>query len=200
MKTAKPKSSKGTGTSSRAVRATSARSESGAASTSVAPTAPTTTPLPEKGASSSKSDRLSPEEERFARLVALGMSQSEAYRQATGTKAKDEAVWVKGSQWAGKDAVRKRLEELRAAAKARSTEKYVYDYQDAMRECDEALEFARLAGDSKAITAAVALRSKLSGLETEARKNDRDPFDEMTPEERQARIEKLLPEAGYSIQ
>jgi hypothetical protein len=147
---------------------------------------------------SAKADRLSPEEERFAKLVALGMSQSEAYRRVSGTKSKDESVWARGSEWARKVAVR--IDELRQAAKAQATEKYVYEYEDAMRECDEALEMAKDAGDSGAMSKAIALKAKLSGLETEARKNERDPFDEMSPEERRSRIEKLLPEAGYSLQ
>src|SRR5450631_635923 len=120
-------------------------------------------------------------QERFAQLVALGMNQSDAYRRATGTKAKAETVHAQASAWAHK--VRIRIAELRAATKDKATAKYVYEYEDAMREVDEALAIARQAEDAKAMTSAIALKAKLSGLETDPRKNDREPFAGMSDDE-----------------
>lgn len=141
---------------------------------------------------------LSAAHERFAQLVAKGESQAVAYRQAVNKNVGDETAWVNGSKLAAKVALR--VEELRAAAKERANAKYVYEYEDAMREIDEALVLARDKDDPKAMTAAIALKAKLSGLETEARKNERPPFEGMTDEELVAGINRDLDEAGFTLQ
>lgn len=178
--------------SSRAAGATSATKPSAPVTSSATRTAldPST--------STAKADSLSAAEERFAKLVALGMSQAEAYRRATGTKAKDETIYVQASVWARKVAIR--IGELRAAAKARSAAQYVYEYEDAMRECDDALEVARDDGDSSAMSKAIALKAKLSGLETDPRKNEREPFGEMSDEELVEGINQNLDRAGFRLQ
>lgn len=137
-------------------------------------------------------------EEEFARLVALGYLQAEAYRQATGTSAKDETVHEQASRWARK--LSARIEELRQAAKTQAKAEYVYEYEDAMREIDEARLIAKNKEDAKAMVAASALKSKLSGLETEPRKNNRRPYEELSDAELDEKIAQRLPEAGYTIQ
>ena len=138
--------------------------------------------------------------EKFAQLVALGMSQARAYREATGSKAKDETVCVQASKWAHKDHITSRVAELLSHAKEKANKRYVYDYEDAMREADEAMKIARIKKDAKAMATIVALKGKFSGLETEARRNERPPFDGMTDEELLDGINRDMHEAGITIQ
>jgi hypothetical protein len=161
-------------------------------------TAATSSATPAAPPSTGETKALSMKEEAFAKLVALGMSQSEAYRRATGTKAKDESVWESASRMAVK--VSSRIQELREEAKAKANGQYVYEYQDAMRECDEALEMAKVAGDSGAMSKAIALKAKLSGLETDPRKNAREPFEGVTDDELIDGINRDIAEAGCTIQ
>jgi phage terminase small subunit len=59
---------------------------------------------------------------------------------------------------------------------------------------------ARADKNHPAAIAATKALMELHGLKTGERKNERDPFEELSPEERRARIDKLLPEAGYTLQ
>lgn len=120
---------------------------------------------------------LSAAKERFAQAIALGAEQATAYRQANpGTRAKPETVWTEASKWASDPKVRQRIEELRAVARARANEAHLYSYEDAMREVDEALKVATFMLDSSAMSKAIDLKAKLSGLHVDPRANARDPF------------------------
>lgn len=143
---------------------------------------------------------LSKQHEQFARLVAQGESQAEAYRKATGTKAKAGSVKVSASRLAANPAITSRIQELHGAAKTKADEKYVYEYEDAMREADEAMAIARAKNDAKAMATIVALKGKFSGLETEARRNERAPFEGMTDEELAEVVHRNMTEAGFTIQ
>lgn len=145
-----------------------------------------------------QTDVLRPEEETFSRLVAKGHSQIDAYREATGSKATPEAAAVTASRWAAK--CRLRIEALGALRQDKSATEYVYEYEDAMREIDEARQIAKAKEDAKAMVAASALKSKLAGLETEMRKNNRRPYEELSDVELDEKISQKLPEAGYTIQ
>ncbi|HXN15889.1 MAG TPA: hypothetical protein VN878_05900 [Usitatibacter sp.] len=136
--------------------------------------------------------------EKFAQLVARGMHQSEAYRSATGSKANDTSVYSTASKWASK--VRTRIEELRGAVRNKATTRYVYEYEDAMREIDEAIAAARKDRDHGAVMRGMALKSKLSGLETDARVNERPPFTGVTDDELIEGINRDMVEAGCTVQ
>lgn len=58
---------------------------------------------------------LTPKRERFAQLVADGMSQSDAYREAFNSSAKPEVVHVKASELMSDGRVSVRVAELRQA-------------------------------------------------------------------------------------
>ena len=62
---------------------------------------------------------LTPKQERFATLVASGLSQSDAYRQAydVSPDTLPQTVWVNASQLAANTSVALRTQELRQAAK-----------------------------------------------------------------------------------
>ena len=66
-----------------------------------------------------------------------------------------------------------------------------YDYAQAMAEANRALELAERLENPSAMVAAAQLRSKLSGLMVEDRKNQRQPFDTL-PTERLLEIEAEL--------
>lgn len=140
--------------------------------------------------------KLTPQQEQFAQYVALGMTQADAYRKAMKSKASDKTIWEKASRLAGK--VEARVAELQAAAKQKATAKYVYEYEDAMREADEALAIARQKNDPKAMASIIALKGKFSGLETEARRNERPPFEGMTDDELVDLVNRNMEEAGLA--
>lgn len=68
---------------------------------------------------------LTPKREHFARLVAAGFTQSDAYRQAFGTTTERNAtVWVESTALAADPSVARRIDQLRAIATAHSTEAF----------------------------------------------------------------------------
>lgn len=127
---------------------------------------------------------LSAAKEKFAHALALGAEQASAYRQALpGTRAKPGSIWTEASKWAADPKVRQRVAELHAEARERAAKAHVYEYEDAMREVDEALQIAKFMLDSSAMSKAVDLKAKLSGLHVDPRANARDPFEGKTDAE-----------------
>jgi hypothetical protein len=84
-----------------------------------------------------------------------------------------------------------RVDELRASLIAKTAEGIAYEYEDAMRELDEAITFAKANGASGPYVAALNLKQKISGLHVEERKNDRSPVGDWSPDRVKAALESL---------
>src|ERR1700690_2535043 len=124
--------------------------------------------------------------EQFCQLVAAGMPVEDAY-----SKVGYVANPANGRKLRIKASVKARLEWLLASAAnrtmnaaARSFDRMSYTREDAMRECEVAMELAKETKNSTGYIAAVTLRSKLSALLIE-RKEVGGPgdFEGMTDDE-----------------
>lgn len=109
---------------------------------------------------------LTPQREAFARAVAKGGTQADAYREAfpASKKWKDNAVHVKASEMMADGKVKVRVEELRAKA----ANKVVLTVENLIAELEEARAAALTAGPSPQSSAAVAAtmgKAKLLGLD-----------------------------------
>lgn len=132
----------------------------------------------------------------FVKLVAKGVNQTEAYRQAyPNCKAKSEVVSIKACQLAKTT----RVVEALAKARDRVEQGISYGLVDALREAEEARAMAETQKQSSAMTAAITLKSKLLGLMAEDRKNDRTPLSDISDDQLQQHIDAAAREAGYVI-
>lgn len=109
---------------------------------------------------------LTPQREAFARAIAKGGTQADAYREAfpASKKWKDNAVHVKASALMADGKVRVRVDELRAKA----ADKVAITVQTLIQELEEARAAALQAGPSPQSSAAVAAtmgKAKLLGLD-----------------------------------
>lgn len=135
---------------------------------------------------------LTPQQEKFAQLVAMGMNQSLAYRQAYNAKGmKAKTINECASRLMRDRKVTARVAEIRkpVIAKAR------YGLTQAMEEAERAMHMGLMLGQPSAAVSAVALRARLNGLEVDPRKNDRDPYAELSDEE----LERSIAESQRAI-
>jgi len=133
-------------------------------------------------------ERLTPQQEKFAQLVASGMNQSAAYRAAYDAKRmKATTINNEASRLARNPHITIRVAEIRKPV----IEKARYDLKDAMAETENAMNLGLQLGHPSAVVSAIALRSKLNGLDVEPRKNDREPFTELTDDE----LKRIIAEA-----
>jgi len=151
-----------------------------------------TTIAPEAIKKEGQGNHLTPKQEKFALLVAQGMTQADAYRGAySAKKMKPESVQVEASKLMSSPMVSLRVENLRTQAAAAMTQEVSYEYSDAMREVDEGIEFARECKNAGALMQGLALKSKLSGLMVEDRQNNRSPVSGMDHQQVKAAIDAL---------
>lgn len=145
---------------------------------------------PKKGGKKPKG--LTPKQEAFALAVAKGMSQADAYRSAyDAVNCTDKTIQEKASHLMAGDKIAARVDEMRAAIITKAAEGIAYEYEDAMRELDEAINFAKANGASGPYVAALNLKQKISGLHVEERKNDRSPVGDWPPDRVKAALEGL---------
>ena len=114
--------------------------------------------------------RLTEKQEKFAQLIVEGKAnQTKAYRACYSVKRmKDKGVHEEACKLRKNPKVAHRIEELRREVVRRLE----YSIEDAMRECDEAIEIAKEARQASAIVSAVTLKSKLMGILVEKKKVD----------------------------
>lgn len=141
---------------------------------------------------------LSAKHEKFAQLVAKGALQIDAYRKVTSSKATPAAAAVSASRMAAKCSLR--IESLRAAAQGKASDALTYGWEEAMAELNEAQAKASADGKHESVMAAIRQKCKISGLETEDRKNTRPPFEGQTDAELVDGMNRDLTEAGYTLQ
>lgn len=131
-------------------------------------------------AGTSKDGKLTSQQERFAQLVAGGLSQSAAYRDAYNVKrSKPETVHENASRLMADGKVSARVAELRKPV----IQQVQYNLVRAMAEAEEARALALMTGQTAAAVSAVTLKAKLNGLLVEDRKNERRPLEDVSDEE-----------------
>lgn len=142
------------------------------------------------------SEKLTPKQEKFAQGIASGMAQADAYRAAFDcSKSKDKTIHEAASRLANDGKVTARVTELRVPIVA----KVRYELEQAMEEANRALALAERLENPAAMARVVELKSRLSGLMVEDRKNQRRPLEELSDAQLEARIERLAGGAQPSI-
>lgn len=135
---------------------------------------------------------LTPKRDHFALLVAQGMTQADAYRGAfAAKKSTDKTIHEQAARLMADCKVAARVEEYRKQIADKAAESISYEYQDAMRECNEAIAFAQQCGSAAAMVSAIKLKVEINGLHVEQRKNNRDPLEGISPERAKAALEAL---------
>lgn len=138
---------------------------------------------------------LTPKREKFAQQIAKGVSQADAYRAAFKARGKDKTIHEAASRLAADGKVSARIAALRAPVVA----KVRYEIENAMAECDEAIELAKEKGNPAAMVAAVQLKSKLNGLLVEDRANKRRPYEDMEDAQLDRAIQDKAQAAGMRV-
>jgi hypothetical protein len=139
-----------------------------------------------------KQGKLTGKQDKFARCVAEGMSQADAYRTAydaggmTAKQIQEEACKLMATP-----KIAQRVDAQRLQIGQKMAEEVTYDYQEAMRELDEAIAFAIECKAPAARIAALNLKQKISGLHVEERKNDRSPVSGLDHAQTKAALEAL---------
>ena len=103
----------------------------------------------------------------------------------------DKTVQEKASRLMADGKVRARFEAQKALIASRMADEITYEYNDAMRELDDAIRFAKQCKASGAVVAALSLKQKISGLHVEERKNNRSPIDSLSPNQVRAILETI---------
>ena len=135
---------------------------------------------------------LTPQQEKFAQLIASGMNQSAAYRVAYNAKRmKANVVTVEASKLAANPKITLRVSEIRKPV----IEAARYGLKEAMGEAEMALLGALALGQAGAAVSAVTLRARLHGLLVEDRENARDAYTDMSDKE----LEQVIAEADRVI-
>lgn len=137
---------------------------------------------------SEKPEQLTPKQESFARCVASGMSQADAYRSAFDVRAgtKDSSIHVSASKLMDDPKVTQRVEQLKQpiAQKAQIT------LESHLQELKELRDDAKAAGNLKAAISAEVARGRAAGLYTEKLQLS-GTISTQTEEQRLARIAEL---------
>ena len=125
---------------------------------------------------------LTTQQEKFAQGVAAGKSQSAAYREAYPKSLawENKSVWVNASELRANAKVSRRIKQLQEEQREKSSVTLDGLTQNLKDVYEQALE----EGDNAAAVAAVRQISKMHGLDTEKRANDRSPVDGLTVQER----------------
>ena len=102
------------------------------------------------------------DEEKFAQLVAIGKTQSAAYRESfpKSKKWKPETIWSHASRLASDDKVRARIDELREEMRQSAN----ITLQSHLEELERLKRVAYLSGEIAAMLKAEELRGKASGF------------------------------------
>lgn len=119
---------------------------------------------------------LTPNEEKFCRLLATGKNQTEALREAfpRSLKWKDKTQHAQASTLAARENIRRRIVQILSEYRANAK----YEVAHAMAQLAEAMDMARRKNDAKALTGAIALACRINGHMVEDRKNERPPLSE----------------------
>ena len=126
---------------------------------------------------------LTAKQEAFARAVATGMNQSDAYRAAYDVaRMKATSINVNACKLMADAKVAQRVAELRRPA----IEKVQYSVEQAMLEAADALQVAKASGNGGAMVAVVTLRSGLHGLLIECREVCTGPLEALSTDELEA--------------
>jgi len=114
--------------------------------------------------------KLNQQKERFAQLVASGMSQAAAYREAypNSTKWKDSTVWSRSSELANEGEVLGRIAELQGEA----AKKAVYTLVEHLGRLDDLSRGSEAEGKYAEAIKAEELRGKAAGFYTERQQID----------------------------
>ncbi len=133
-----------------------------------------------RAGTSKAENRLTSKREKFSQLIVAGENQGDAYRAAGFSPRMSDKTVVEAASRLMKDGkVLARIAELRQPVVA----KLRYGLEQAMIECGRGMEMAKANKHSAAYISAVALRAKLNGLDVETRKNEREPFTDLSDDE-----------------
>lgn len=133
---------------------------------------------------------LTPKQQHFARAVATGMTQSDAYREAynSSPESKASGIWERASRLMANDKVRSRVNELMALKDAAVLADAVTDAELVRSNLRHWM--AHGAPEDSVKVRAAELLGKASGLfQTDINVNDKR---ERTPEQVQAELERRL--------
>lgn len=124
------------------------------------------------------SSGLSPKQERFAELIAQGMSQSDAYRQTVRVRknTKPESVWCEASKLMANPMVQQRVEELREAAREAARDQHIITVEKLTQMTMAAYDMAMKEGNAQSAAAikAAEFLGKLHGLVVERKHVESD--------------------------
>ena len=124
--------------------------------------------------------KLTAKQEKFARLVASGLNQSDAYRQAYDAKRmKAETIHEKASRIANSDKVRARLAELRQPAVNAAQ----LTLQGHLTELARLKKVAEAAGNVSVATRAEELRGRVSGYYIDRKEIRTGPLSNLTDDQ-----------------
>lgn len=132
--------------------------------------------------------KLTPKELEFARCIASGMTQSDAYREAydVGPTTKPETIHVKASQIAKREKVRTRIDALLLAKERGITASSLSDREYVLRKLRELSESASSADSAK--IRALELLGKASGLFREQAEDTRKASSDALADEIKAKL------------
>ena len=132
--------------------------------------------------------RLTPKQEAFAQGLARGETQSEAYRQAYPSSLKWQAksVHEKASELANSAKITARVAELRAPVEAEIRTAASIDADHRVRRYTELGKKAEDAGDIATAIRAEDSITRVAGLFTAERQNNRSPIEDLDAAQRDA--------------
>jgi phage terminase small subunit len=108
-----------------------------------------------------KPDRLTPKQEKFAQLVASGVNQSDAYREAyDASKMQANSIHVNSAKMVADTKIALRIAELRQPA----VEQVGLTVEKLIHELEEAQALAKETDQPNAMTQAIMAKAKLSDL------------------------------------
>tara|TARA_R100001198_G_scaffold74189_1_gene46195 strand:+ start:1221 stop:1973 length:753 start_codon:yes stop_codon:yes gene_type:complete len=108
-----------------------------------------------------KADRLTPKQEKFAQLVASGVNQSDAYREAyDASKMQANSIHVNSAKMVADTKIALRIAELRQPA----VEQVGLTVEKLIHELEEAQALAKETDQPNAMTQAIMAKAKLSDL------------------------------------
>ena len=140
---------------------------------------------------------ITPKRERFAQLVATGISLADAYRKSfCAEKMKPESVHQEACRLAADPNVASRVTSIRGSALEEIREEIQYGVREAMGEALEAFKVARETQQPGAMVAAATLRSKLNGLLIDRKEVTNTAFAGLSAEQKLEAAELVKREIG----
>lgn len=137
---------------------------------------------------------LSLSEIKFCSMVAAGLDYKRAYRDLKNDPEHGPFV-PSYKTLSGDPSIQGYINDLRVRAAKEALGKTSYEIQDAMQEASLAFALAVKRGDAKAMVQATMLKSKIMGLLTEDRRNDRGALKDLDDPTLEAHIDNLLQES-----